>query len=55
MPASYRRLCAQLGRTGWIALGSVLERNVPGGLTPFHYQWTRRLSQYYKLAGQRIT
>jgi hypothetical protein len=42
MPASYRRLCAQLGRTGWIALGSVVERKVPGGGGP-RYQWSRRV------------
>jgi len=42
MPASYRRLCAQLGRTGWIALGSVLERKVPRGGGP-RYQWSRRV------------
>ena len=42
MPASYRRLRAQLSRTGWIALGSVLERRVPGGGGP-RYQWSRRV------------
>lgn len=41
-PATYRRLQAQLSRIGWIALGSVLERNRPGQGGP-RYQWSRRV------------
>ena len=40
--APYRRFQAQLGQTGWIALGSVLERNQPGQGGP-RYQWSRRV------------
>jgi len=42
VPASYLRLQAQLGRTDWVALGSVLERNKPGQGGP-RYQWSRRV------------
>lgn len=42
LPAAYRRLQAQLGRTGWVALGSVVERNKPGQGGP-RYQWSRRV------------
>jgi len=42
-PAAYRRLQARLGRIGWIALGSVLERNQPGQGGP-RYQWSRRVT-----------
>jgi hypothetical protein len=42
LPAPYRRLQAQLGQTGWVALGSVLERNKPGQGGP-RYQWSRRV------------
>ena len=42
LPAPYRRLQAQLGHTGWVALGSVLERNKPGQGGP-RYQWSRRV------------
>ncbi len=42
MPAEYRRLQKRLGQSGWIALGTVLERNKPGGGGP-RYQWTRRV------------
>jgi len=41
-PATYRRLQERLGATGWIALGSVLERNQPGRGGP-RYQWSRRV------------
>jgi hypothetical protein len=41
-PASYRRLRGRLAQTGWIALGSVLERNSPGKGGP-RYQWSRRV------------
>jgi hypothetical protein len=40
--AAYRRLSARLGQTGWIALGSVLERKTPGRGGP-RYQWSRRV------------
>lgn len=42
LPAAYLRLQAQLGRTGWVALGSVIERNQPGQGGP-RYQWSRRV------------
>lgn len=42
LPSAYRRLQAQLSRTGWIALGSVLERGLPGQGGP-RYQWSRRV------------
>jgi len=41
-PAEYRRLLARLGRVGWVALGSVLERKRPGQGGP-RYQWSRRV------------
>lgn len=47
-PASYRRLQARLGKAGWMALGSVIERNKPGQGGP-RYQWSR------KVAGKTIT
>lgn len=43
-PADYERLRAQLGQTGWVALGSVVERNQPGQGGP-RYQWSRRVGQ----------
>ena len=43
-PAAYRHLQDQLARTGWIALGSVLERNQPGQGGP-RYQWSRRVGK----------
>ena len=43
-PTDYRRLQEQLGRTGWIALGSVLERSLPGQGGP-RYQWSRRVGK----------
>lgn len=42
LPAAYRRLRARLGQVGWLALGSVLERNLPGQGGP-RYQWSRRV------------
>jgi hypothetical protein len=42
LPASYRRLRARLEQIGWIALGSVLERKLPGQGGP-RYQWSRRV------------
>ena len=38
----YERLRRRLGQTGWIALGSLLERNQPGQGGP-RYQWSRRV------------
>ena len=40
LPAAYRKLQEQMGRTGWVALGSVVERNQPGKGGP-RYQWSR--------------
>jgi 3',5'-cyclic AMP phosphodiesterase CpdA len=42
LPASYRRLLARLQQIGWMALGSVLERSLPGQGGP-RYQWSRRV------------
>lgn len=44
LPASYRRLRERLGRIGWVALGSVLERDQPGQGGP-RYQWSRRVGK----------
>ena len=41
-PASYRQLQKQLAQTGWIALGSLVERSQPGQGGP-RYQWSRRV------------
>jgi len=41
-PSEFRRLRARLGRIGWVALGSLLERNRPGQGGP-RYQWSRRV------------
>jgi hypothetical protein len=43
-PAAYRRLQQRLARTGWIALGSLVERNQPGQGGP-RYQWSRRVGR----------
>jgi hypothetical protein len=42
LPAEYRQLRKSLARIGWIALGSLLERNRPGQGGP-RYQWSRRV------------
>jgi len=42
LPASYQRLRARWQRMGWVALGSVLERKLPGQGGP-RYQWSRRV------------
>ncbi len=42
LPAAYLRLQAELGRTDWVALGSVIERSKPGQGGP-RYQWSRRV------------
>src|SRR5437588_12510368 len=41
-PAEYRRLQTRLAQSGWIALGSLLERTKPGQGGP-RYQWSRRV------------
>ena len=42
LPAAYRRLQQRLGQIGWVALGSLVERDRsrPGGP---RYQWSRRV------------
>lgn len=42
LPRGYRQWRSRLARTGWIALGSVLERARPGQGGP-RYQWSRRV------------
>lgn len=42
LPAEYVRLRKQLSNVGWIALGSLVERNTPGQGGP-RYQWSRRV------------
>jgi hypothetical protein len=42
LPARFVRLRAQLSQIGWIALGSLVERNQPGQGGP-RYQWSRRV------------
>jgi len=39
--AEYERLRARLGRIGWLALGTLIERSLPGQGGP-RYQWSRR-------------
>lgn len=41
-PVAYQQLRQRLAQTGWIALGSLLERNQPGQGGP-RYQWSRRV------------
>ena len=40
----YRRLRQALAQTGWIALGSLVERRLPGQGGP-RYQWSRRVGK----------
>ena len=42
LPVEYQRLRQSLVRTGWIALGSLVERTQPGQGGP-RYQWSRRV------------
>ncbi len=42
LPRQYQQLRQKLSRIGWIALGSLVERNKPGQGGP-RYQWSRRL------------
>jgi hypothetical protein len=42
LPREYHRLRRKLSNIGWIALGSLLERNQPGQGGP-RYQWSRRI------------
>jgi hypothetical protein len=42
LPVEYVRLRKQLSSIGWIALGSLVERNQPGQGGP-RYQWSRRV------------
>jgi hypothetical protein len=43
LPAEYVRLRKQLSNIGWVALGSLIERNKPGQGGP-RYQWSRRVN-----------
>lgn len=42
LPPEYRRLRNKLSSIGWIALGSLVERDKPGQGGP-RYQWSRRV------------
>ena len=42
LPPQYQRLRQKLSRIGWIALGSLVERDQPGQGGP-RYQWSRRV------------
>ena len=42
LPRAYQRLRRKLSTIGWIALGSLIERNKPGQGGP-RYQWSRRV------------
>jgi hypothetical protein len=42
LPPAYRRLQHRLAQIGWVALGTVLERTLPGQGGP-RYQWSRRV------------
>jgi len=42
LPPEYQRLRQTLTQIGWIALGSLVERSLPGQGGP-RYQWSRRL------------
>ena len=42
LPSDYQRLRHKLSKIGWIALGSLVERDKPGQGGP-RYQWSRRV------------
>jgi len=42
LPPQYQRLRQKLSHIGWIALGSLVERDKPGQGGP-RYQWSRRV------------
>jgi hypothetical protein len=42
LPPDYQRLRQKLSKIGWIALGSLVERDKPGQGGP-RYQWSRRV------------
>ena len=42
LPPQYQRLRQKLSNIGWIALGSLVERDKPGQGGP-RYQWSRRV------------
>jgi hypothetical protein len=42
LPPQYQRLRRKLSNIGWIALGSLVERDKPGQGGP-RYQWSRRV------------
>ena len=44
LPSDYQRLRLKLSTTGWIALGSLVERDKPGQGGP-RYQWSRRVGR----------
>ena len=44
LPAEYVLLRQSLAHTGWIALGSLVERSLPGRGGP-RYQWSRRVGK----------
>ncbi|HZL42938.1 MAG TPA: DUF6788 family protein [Verrucomicrobiae bacterium] len=44
MPLEYQRLRQSLAKIGWIALGSLVERSLPGQGGP-RYQWSRRVGK----------
>ncbi len=44
LPSEYHRLRQSLAQTGWIALGSLVERTRPGQGGP-RYQWSRRVGR----------
>src|SRR5712675_3776145 len=42
LPAQYRHLRQRLAQVGWLALGSLVQRDQPGQGGP-RYQWSRRV------------
>ena len=42
LPTEYQKVWQKLSAIGWIALGSLVERNKPGQGGP-RYQWSRRV------------